>query len=186
MQLLTFFVVGPALAIAIAYGAWRGKQQNLNPVRYGMLCITSGVAAFLLFGFAKWINADVRTAQYFLELACVLLSGLFFGVFVGVRLLSALTLVALAQDNTANQCGRTGNSQEMKLQRPTLRAIRNHMPEKSHFDQVRRTNGFDGLNLLKSTRFCGRLGAGDNRRPQRSAYSVFKKGLHEQGPPGVA
>jgi hypothetical protein len=83
MQLLTFFVVGPALAIAIAYGAWRGKQQNLNPVRYGMLCITSGVAAFLLFGFAKWINADVRTAQYFLELACVLLSGLFFGVFVG-------------------------------------------------------------------------------------------------------
>jgi hypothetical protein len=147
MQLLTFFVVGPALAIAIAYGAWRGKQQNLNPVRYGMLCITSGVAAFLLFGFAKWINADVRTAQYFLELACVLLSGLFFGVFVGVRLRRALTLVALAQDNTANQCGRTGNSQEMKLQRPTLRAIRNHMPEKScfaatsDFEQIQ--EGFD-------------------------------------------
>jgi hypothetical protein len=83
MQLLTFFVVGPALTIAIAYGAWRAKPQNLNPERYGMLCITSGVAAFLLFGFAKWINADVRTAQYFLELACVLLSGPLFGVFAG-------------------------------------------------------------------------------------------------------
>ncbi len=83
MQLLTFFFVGPALAIAIAYGASRGKPRNLNPERYGMLCITFGVAAFLLFGFAKWINADVRTAKYFLGLTCVLLSGLFFGVFVG-------------------------------------------------------------------------------------------------------
>jgi hypothetical protein len=83
MQLLTFFVIGPALAIAIAYGAWRGKPQNFNPERYGMFCVTSGVSAFLLFGFAKWINADVRTDQYFLQLACVLVSGLLFGVFMG-------------------------------------------------------------------------------------------------------
>ena len=44
---------------------------------------TSGVIASLLLGFAKWINADVRTPQYFLQLACVLVSGLLFGVLMG-------------------------------------------------------------------------------------------------------
>ncbi|MGB9103778.1 MAG: hypothetical protein WCC59_03380, partial [Terriglobales bacterium] len=58
MELLTFFVVGPALAIAIAYAAWRGKPQNFNPERYGMVCVASGVTASLLFGSAKWLNAD--------------------------------------------------------------------------------------------------------------------------------
>jgi hypothetical protein len=83
MQLLTLFGIGPALAIAITYEAWRGKPQNFNLGRYGTLCVTSGVAASLLFGFAKWINADVRTSQYFLQLVCILLSGLLFGVCMG-------------------------------------------------------------------------------------------------------
>ena len=83
MQLLTFFGIGPALAIAITYKAWRGKSQNFNLQRYGVLCVTSGVAASLLLGFAKWINADVRTATYFLQLVCVLVSGVLFGVCMG-------------------------------------------------------------------------------------------------------
>ena len=83
LQLLTFFVVGPVLAIAIAYTAWRGKPQNFDSGRYGMLCVMSGAIAFLLFAFAKWLNADVRTSQYFLQLTAVLLSGLLFGVFMG-------------------------------------------------------------------------------------------------------
>lgn len=48
-----------------------------------MLCVVSGAIAFLLFVFAKWSNADVRTPQHFLQLAAVLLSGLLFGVFMG-------------------------------------------------------------------------------------------------------
>ncbi len=83
MQLLTFFVVGPVLAIAIAYAAWRGKPRNFNHRRYGTVCVASSVTACLLFGFAKWMNADVRTSQYFLQLTCVLLSGLLFGVGMG-------------------------------------------------------------------------------------------------------
>lgn len=83
MQLLTFFVVGPVLAIAIAYAAWRRKPHSFNPEQYGTACVASGVIASLLFGFAKWMNADVRTAWYFLQLASVLLSGLLFGVFIG-------------------------------------------------------------------------------------------------------
>jgi hypothetical protein len=83
LQLLTLFVVGPAIAIAIAYAAWRGRPQNFNPQRYGMLCVASGVTASLMLVLAKWINADVRTPQYFLQLACVLLGGLSLGVGMG-------------------------------------------------------------------------------------------------------
>jgi threonine/homoserine/homoserine lactone efflux protein len=82
MQLLTFFVIGPVIAIAIAYSAWRGKPQALNAKRYGIVCAVCWVTATLLLTLAKWINADVRTPQYFVQLTCVLL-GLLFG-FVGV------------------------------------------------------------------------------------------------------
>jgi len=47
------------------------------------MCVASGLSAILLFGFAKWLDADVRSAQYFLQLACVLLTGLLFGVCQG-------------------------------------------------------------------------------------------------------
>jgi hypothetical protein len=83
LQLLTLFVVGPVIAIAIAYAAWRQKPQSSNLRRYGMLCVASGVSASLLLGLAKWINADVRTPKYFLQLACTLFGGLLLGVGIG-------------------------------------------------------------------------------------------------------
>ncbi len=82
LQLLTIFVVGPVIAIAIVYAAWR-RPQDFNPQRYGRLCVASGVSACLLWVLAKWINADVRTPQYFLQLTCVLLGGLLFGLAMG-------------------------------------------------------------------------------------------------------
>ena len=63
--------------------AWRGKPQNFNTERYAMVCVASGLTAVLLFTGAKWMNADVRTAEYFLQLACVLLSFLLLGVSAG-------------------------------------------------------------------------------------------------------
>ena len=83
LQLLTFFVIGPAIGVAIASGAWRGKSPRFDPERYGVLCLAAGVAALLLFGIAKWMNADVRTARYLLQVVCVLLGGLLFGVCMG-------------------------------------------------------------------------------------------------------
>src|SRR5216683_8017585 len=83
LQLLTFFVVGPVLAIAIAYAAWRGKPQSFDSERYAMVCVACGVASVLLFVCAKRINADVRETQYFFQLACMLLSALLFGAFMG-------------------------------------------------------------------------------------------------------
>jgi hypothetical protein len=83
IQLLTFFVIAPVIAIVIAYAAWRGKPKNFSPQRYGMVCATSGVSASLLVVLAKWINADIRTPQYFLQLACFLLGFLLLGVGMG-------------------------------------------------------------------------------------------------------
>ena len=86
LELLTLFVVGPALGFVIAYAAWCGKPKQLNPQRYGddgVLFVAFGVIASLLLVFAKWLNADVRTAQYLLQLACVLVGGLLFGVAMG-------------------------------------------------------------------------------------------------------
>ena len=86
LELLALFVVGPALGFVIAYAAWSGKLPRLNPQRYGddrVLFVAFGVLASLLLVFAKWLNADVRTAQYLLQLACVLVGGLLFGVGMG-------------------------------------------------------------------------------------------------------
>jgi hypothetical protein len=83
LELLTFFVIAPALSIVVAYRAWREKEHNLDPERYVMRCVVSGGAALLLFGFAKWIDADVRTPEYFLQLTCLLLSFLSLGVCAG-------------------------------------------------------------------------------------------------------
>jgi hypothetical protein len=106
MQFLSFFAIGPAIAIAITWRTWRGKPQNLNLRRFGVLCLMSGVTGSLLFGLAKWINADVRTAQYFLQLARVLLSALLFGVFMGCGWSLLLRLWQWHQATRLAQSGR--------------------------------------------------------------------------------
>jgi hypothetical protein len=83
LELLTFFVIAPALGIIIAYRAWREREHRLNPKRDGMRCVAFGGTALLLFGFAKWIDADVRTPQYFLQLTCMVLSFLSLGASTG-------------------------------------------------------------------------------------------------------
>src|SRR5581483_2866863 len=81
---LAFFVAGSVAAIAILSATWLGKPPDFSPERYGTLCIVSGGTAFLLFGFTQWMNAHPEWyAPYFVQLSCVLLSGLLFGVFAG-------------------------------------------------------------------------------------------------------
>jgi hypothetical protein len=76
VELLTFFVLQPAIAVVIAYKAWRGRPENL---RFTVPCVVSGAAAVLLIVFAKWLNADVRTSIYLLQVACFALGFLLFG-----------------------------------------------------------------------------------------------------------
>jgi len=80
LELITFFFIAPALAIVIAYRAWR---ERANPKKYGTRCVASGGAALVLLAVVKWLDADIRTPQYFLQLAFALLSFLLFGACVG-------------------------------------------------------------------------------------------------------
>ena len=85
IQFLTVFVVGPVLGFVIAYAAWAGKPRRFNPERYGdvrVFFVASAMTGILLFVFAKWLNADVRTPQ-FLQVACFVFGGLLFGVGMG-------------------------------------------------------------------------------------------------------
>lgn len=81
LQILAFFLFGPVLAIVIAYRSWRKKDQALK--QHGMRCVAFTALFILLFVFAKRIDADVRTPLYFLQLGCVLLSFLSFGLAQG-------------------------------------------------------------------------------------------------------
>ena len=83
LELLTVFGIGPLLACAIAYVAWSGKPPTFTARQWRLVCAASGALALLLFAFAKWLDADVRTPQFFLQLAAVLAFGLLWGVFMG-------------------------------------------------------------------------------------------------------
>ena len=83
LELMALFVAAPVLAIAIAWGAWKGKLKAFSTKQCAAVWIASFVVTALLFGVANWINADVRTPQYFLQLACFLFGCLSAGVFMG-------------------------------------------------------------------------------------------------------
>ena len=80
LELLAFFVFGPVLSIMIAYRTWRERESHKS---YGKRCLAFAVVSVLLFAIAKSIDADVRTLQYFLQLTCVLLSFISFGMAQG-------------------------------------------------------------------------------------------------------
>jgi ABC-type polysaccharide/polyol phosphate export permease len=81
LELLTFFVISPALSIVVAYRAWRENKSDLNPKRSATQCLSYGAPALLLLWFAMWING--RIPHHFLQLTCTLLGLLLFGVSTG-------------------------------------------------------------------------------------------------------
>jgi hypothetical protein len=80
---LIFFFSGPAIAIVIAYRALRERRGKSKPKPYGMRCIAAATTAVVLFGLARWMNAEVSSPLYFVQLACALLSLLAFGAAMG-------------------------------------------------------------------------------------------------------
>jgi len=80
LEFITFFFITPALAIVIAYKTWRDRA---NRKQYGMRCVACGASSLVLFGIAKWLDADIRTPQHFLQLVCILLSFLLSGLGMG-------------------------------------------------------------------------------------------------------
>jgi hypothetical protein len=80
LLLFTFFVVVPSIAAAIAYAAWKGIPKNFNREMYGMAFFATVSASGFLMVYAQRMQADVRTWQYLLQIACFGLGALLFGV----------------------------------------------------------------------------------------------------------
>jgi uncharacterized membrane protein len=78
--LLVFFVIVPAIAIAIGYAAWVGKPEKWDRSMYWTAFVASIVVSGFLMVYAQRMHADVRTWRYPLQLALFGLGALFFGV----------------------------------------------------------------------------------------------------------
>ena len=89
---LTMFVGAPLLSAAIGYAAWKGRPRNFNRENYGMSLVVSGAAGVFLIVVAQRMQADVRTPQFLVELACfglgVVLLGIAGGCALGVLILT--------------------------------------------------------------------------------------------------
>jgi hypothetical protein len=78
--LLIFFVIVPAIAIAIGYAAWVGKPEKWDRSMYWTAFVASIVVSGFLMVYAQRMHADIRTWRYPLQLALFGLGALFFGV----------------------------------------------------------------------------------------------------------
>jgi hypothetical protein len=88
LLLLALFVGAPSISAAIGYVAWKGKPNGFDRERYGLSAITAGAPGIALMVHTQRMRVDVRTPQYFLQLACfafgIVLLGVAGGCFVGV------------------------------------------------------------------------------------------------------
>jgi integral membrane sensor domain MASE1 len=80
LLILTFFVFVPSIAAAIGYAAWKGKPENFNREMYWTAFAAAIIASVFLMVFAQRMQADVRTWQYLLQVACFGFGALLFGV----------------------------------------------------------------------------------------------------------
>jgi len=62
------------ISAAIAYAAWKGNPRSVDRERYGLSAVSVGVPSVALLAYALRMRADVRTMQYFWELACFVLA----------------------------------------------------------------------------------------------------------------
>jgi uncharacterized membrane protein len=86
--LFALFVGAPSISVAIGYVAWKGRPNSFDRERFGLSALTTGAPGIALVVYAQRMHADVRTPQYFLQLACIALGAMLLGIaggcFVGV------------------------------------------------------------------------------------------------------
>lgn len=74
LMLLALFGGTPLIAAAVGYAAWKGKLPTFDRERYALSAAAAGALGIALMFGAQRMHADVRTANYLLQLvlfACV-------------------------------------------------------------------------------------------------------------------
>ena len=77
---LALFMGVPAIAAGTGYAALKGRPKNFDHESYAMGFVACLLASGFLLVYAQRTQADVRTWQYLLQLACFGLGLLLFGI----------------------------------------------------------------------------------------------------------
>jgi hypothetical protein len=80
MLLFILFVLAPVIAAVIARAAWKGKPDNFTREKYFLMVVVSAIAACVLMINAHWLQADITTPKFLIELICFILGAVLFGV----------------------------------------------------------------------------------------------------------
>jgi hypothetical protein len=88
LLLLATFVGVPLLWLGIGYAAWKGKWKSFDHESYVLGFVACLLVSLALLVYAQNMQADVRTWQYLLQIACfglgLLLFGIAGGCFIGI------------------------------------------------------------------------------------------------------
>lgn len=79
----SFFVLAPSIAAAIAYAAWKGWPKTFDREMYWTAFVASGAVTALVNAYAMRIRAVGETWLHIVQLACLGLCALLFGVAFG-------------------------------------------------------------------------------------------------------
>ena len=80
MLLFILFVLAPLVAALIARAAWKGKPDNFSREKYIVALVVSTIIACVLMVNAHWLQADITSGKFLVELICFILGAAMFGV----------------------------------------------------------------------------------------------------------